>query len=65
MTRGRKRAKRPPPGGKKKHDLEKWYRDVERLVAKIDPKDIEIMEAVINEADAQAKAIVRREMGLN
>jgi hypothetical protein len=46
-------------------ELDGWYRELQRL----DPTDDEAdewpqVQAVLNEADEQAKAAVRREMGL-
>lgn len=45
-------------------DLDKWYDDLEAMVAKLDPDDIERIEATIRQADVEAKAWVRRERGL-
>lgn len=46
-------------------DLEAWYRDLEALVARLDPDDSRRMDAALRQADEQAKALVRREMGLD
>lgn len=46
-------------------DLEAWYRNVEALVAQLDPDDYQRTEAALRQADEQAKAVVRREMGLD
>lgn len=48
-----------------KEELRRWYQDLEEMVDKLDADDIERMEAAIREADEQAKALVRREMGLD
>ena len=44
--------------------IRSWYEDLNRLAAKIAPKDMERLESALREADAEAKAQVRREMGL-
>jgi hypothetical protein len=46
-------------------DLDTWYREVKDLVAKIDPGDPARIEAALKEQDAEAKAWMRREMGLD
>jgi hypothetical protein len=43
---------------------EKWFDALEASVQRINPKDIEKLEAALREADEQAKAMMRREMGL-
>jgi hypothetical protein len=46
-------------------DLEGWYRELQRLdPAEYEPDEWQQVQAVLNEADEQAKALVRREMGL-
>jgi predicted DNA-binding antitoxin AbrB/MazE fold protein len=45
--------------------LEGWYRELQRLgAAEYEPGEWQKVQAVLNEADEQAKALVRREMGL-
>lgn len=46
-------------------DIDRWYQELEMLVAQNDPKDMERLEAALKEADDQAKAMMRREMGLS
>jgi hypothetical protein len=44
-------------------DLDEWYRELNRLgPAQYDPGEREQIRAVLAEADAQAKELVRREM---
>ncbi len=45
-------------------DLETWSREVGTLAAEILPEDLESLEAALAEADREAKAYVRRQMGL-
>jgi len=46
-------------------ELEGWYRELQRLgPAQYEPGERQQVQAVLNEADEQAKALVRREMGL-
>ena len=45
-------------------DDEKWFQQLEAAVQQIDPRDIARLEAALKEADEQAKATMRREMGL-
>jgi hypothetical protein len=46
-------------------DLESWYLELQKLgPAKYEPGELERVQAVLNEADEEAKAAVRREMGL-
>ncbi len=45
-------------------DIDRWFAELEASVAKNDPEDLDRMEATLREADIQAKAVVRREMGL-
>ena len=45
--------------------LEAWYRELQRLgPAEYEPGEWKHMQELLNEADHQAKALVRREMGL-
>ena len=45
-------------------DLDEWYRELNRLgPAQYDPVERERIRAMLAEADAQAKELVRREMG--
>ncbi len=46
-------------------DIDKWYTEVEAMAAKTDPKDFELLEAALREADAEAKEWMRRRMGLS
>jgi hypothetical protein len=45
-------------------DLEAWSREVAALAAEIPPEDFERLEAALAAADREAKAYVRRQMGL-
>src|SRR5262245_42739872 len=46
-------------------ELEGWYRELQRLgPAQYEPGEWQQVQAILNEADQQAKALVRREMGL-
>jgi hypothetical protein len=46
-------------------ELAAWYRELQRLgPAEYDPGEWQNMQKVLDEADQQAKALVRREMGL-
>jgi hypothetical protein len=45
-------------------DLDDWYRQLETLVAANDPNDWARVEDAIRIADEQAKANVRKQMGL-
>jgi hypothetical protein len=40
-------------------EADRWYQQLEALVAPTNPQDIEIIEATLAEADRQAKALVR------
>jgi hypothetical protein len=51
-------------GAEEPFDIDKWYETLEAMAAKSDPKDAERLEAALQDADAQAKAWMRREMGL-
>jgi len=42
--------------------LDRWYQELEALVAQNDPEDLARIEAALKEADELAKAQVRREM---
>jgi hypothetical protein len=45
-------------------DLDDWYKELNLLVAQNDPSDCARMERAIQLADEQAKALVRKQMGL-
>ncbi len=46
-------------------DLDQWYRELQGLgPAEYDLGEHERLQAILQEADEQAKAMVRREMGL-
>jgi len=45
-------------------DIDAWYRELEALVAQNDPNDCARVEQNIRIADEQAKALVRKQMGL-
>ncbi len=45
-------------------DLDDWYRELQALIAQNDPKDFAQVEQAIRTADEQAKALVRKQMGL-
>jgi len=49
---------------KSPEELEKWAKELESLVAKIDAEDARRIEAALAEAKKLAKDMVRREMGL-
>jgi hypothetical protein len=45
-------------------DLDAWYQELKQLgPAQYDPGEREQVRAILAEADAQAKELVRREMG--
>lgn len=47
-------------------DLEDWYRELQELgPAEYEPGEWERVQATMDEADEQARAIVRRQMGLS
>ncbi len=47
-------------------DLDEWYRELKRLgPAQYEPGEWEQVQALLKDADAQAKSLVRREMGLD
>jgi hypothetical protein len=46
------------------HDIDIWYRELQSLVAQNDPADCARVEQAIRTADEQAKALVRKQMGL-
>ena len=58
------RELRVEEAGPSSEDVDTWYRDLEAIVAQLDPKDHALLEAALREADIQVKAQVRREMGL-
>jgi hypothetical protein len=45
-------------------DLDAWYQELQALVAQNDPNDFARVEQAIRAADEQAKAFVRKQMGL-
>ena len=45
-------------------DLDIWYRELESLISANDPSDLARVEQTIRFADEQAKAQVRKQMGL-
>ncbi len=45
-------------------DFDAWFRELQTLVAQNDVADLIRVENAIKEADDQAKALVRKEMGL-
>ncbi len=45
-------------------EIDEWYRELEAMVAQNDPKDWERVEQALRRADEQAKAQMRKEMGL-
>jgi hypothetical protein len=51
----------PPPV----EDLDEWFRELQDLgPALYEPGEREMVQAILNEADKQAKDIVRQQMGL-
>lgn len=45
-------------------DIDAWYQELQTLVAQNDPNDWARVEQAIQAADEQAKALVRKQMGL-
>jgi hypothetical protein len=45
-------------------ELDRWYRELDALCVASDPEDDERLRAALAEAHEQAKAVVRRQMGL-
>jgi len=45
-------------------DLDAWYHELQALFAQNDPSDWARVEETIRAADEQAKALVRKQMGL-
>ncbi len=45
-------------------DIDAWYQELQTLVAQNDPNDWACVEQAIKAADEQAKALVRKQMGL-
>jgi hypothetical protein len=45
-------------------DFDKWLTDLQAMVAQNDPADLARVDKTLRDADEQAKAIVRKEMGL-
>lgn len=45
-------------------DLERWAREMDVLAAEIPPEDFERLEEALEQADREAKAHVRRLMGI-
>ena len=45
-------------------DFERWMSELNALIAENDPSDLDRVEKSIKAADDQAKALVRKEMGL-
>ena len=45
-------------------DFDAWFRELQMLVAPNDVTDLARVDRAIKEADEQAKALVRKEMGL-
>jgi hypothetical protein len=45
-------------------DLDAWYQELEALVAQNDPEDFARVDQALRVADEQAKALVRKQMGL-
>ena len=53
-------------GGAPTTRLDEWCQELELLTAELNaPKDWELLEAALVEADRQAKALVRRDMTTN
>jgi predicted DNA-binding antitoxin AbrB/MazE fold protein len=46
------------------NDLDTWSRDLDALAVAIPPEDFIRLDAALAEADKEAKALVRRQMGL-
>jgi hypothetical protein len=45
-------------------DLESWFNELQAMVAQNDPNDLAHVDKAIRDAQDQAKALVRRQMGL-
>ena len=45
-------------------DIDTWYQELQAMVAQNDPDDLARVEQAIRVADEQAKALVRKQMGL-
>ena len=45
-------------------DLDAWYRELQALVVQNDPEDLARVDQAIRSAKEQAKALVRKQMGL-
>ena len=45
-------------------DIDRWYRELESLCASADPEDDHRLQFALAEAHEKAKAMVRRDMGL-
>ena len=45
-------------------DLEQWSREIDEMAAALPPEDFDLVDAVLAEADKDAKEMVRRQMGL-
>ena len=45
-------------------ELDRWYRELDALCVASDPEDDERLRTALAEAHEQAKAVVRRQMGL-
>jgi hypothetical protein len=53
-------------GGAPTDDLEAWYRELVELgPAQYEPGERDRVQAILDDADAQAKTVVRRQMGLD
>ena len=46
-------------------DIDSWYSDLEDMVGGNDPDDLKRVEEALRNADEQAKAEVRKQMGLS
>ena len=46
-------------------ELDRWYRELDAICVSGDPEDDERLQTALAEAHEQAKAMVRRQMGLS
>jgi len=54
-------AEGPPESSE---ELDRWFAELERLCAESDPEDEQRLQSALDEAKAQAKVFVKRQMGL-
>ena len=53
-----------PPAPRTSEEITQWRKELDATAAQLDdPREWDVMEATLAEADKQAKAFVRRQMG--